>query len=99
MPRKPSEHRKDRNHDAVVAIAQSFGWQVVSLSSAGSGIPDILCWRHPQGYRLVEIKAGKAGKLTPAQESFRRRYSIPILYVHSEEDARTVFQVITSDAA
>ena len=97
MPRKPSTHRKDRNHDAVAAIAEAHGWQVVSLSSAGSGVPDLLCWRYPQGYRLVEVKAGKGAKLTEAQERFKRRYSMPILYVRSEEDAQFVFSTISVD--
>lgn len=95
MPRKPSTHRKDRNHDDVVAIAEAYGWQCVSLSSAGQGIPDVLCWRHPQGFRLIEVKAGKAGKLTEAQQAFRRRYSMPVLYVTSEQDAKQVFGAIT----
>lgn len=91
MPRKPSTHRKDRNHDRIVEIAESHGWDCVSLSSAGSGVPDLLCWRHPDGFMLVEVKAPKGGRLTDAQKKFRERHRMPVWYPSTEASAHVVF--------
>ena len=88
--RRRAVHRKDRNHAAIVAVAEAYGWQVVDLSGAGDGIPDLLVWRYPQGHQLIEVKCGR-GTLTPAQRRFQARYTMPVLYVHSVAEAEQVF--------
>ena len=92
MSRKPSTHRLDKNHKEVVELAQAHGWEVISLTSSGQGIPDLLCWKASHGFRLIEVKAGKYGRLTEAQKAFRLRYRLPITYIHSAEDASEVFR-------
>lgn len=87
--------RVDKTQAGIKAVAESFGWQVVSLASCGDGVPDLLIWRYPQGFRLVECKSGKTARLTAAQDKFKARYSMPVHYIRSEEQAREVFAVIT----
>jgi hypothetical protein len=94
--RRGHQGKVDGNHRDVIAVAEAYGWQVVSLASVGGGCPDILCYREPQGYRLIEVKVGKA-KFTPAQERFRQKYSMPVLTVRSAEEAESVFGAITKD--
>jgi hypothetical protein len=89
--RRRAVHRKDRNHDAIADIAREYGWQVVDLSGAGSGVPDLLLYRYPDGYCLVEVKMGAAA-LTAAQERFKARYNIPVLYVRSTAEAEAVLK-------
>jgi hypothetical protein len=95
MPRKPSTHRLDSNHHGVVAIAKEFGWEVLSLTSVGDGCPDLLLWRWPQGFRLVEVKRDAKSKLKPSQVRFRQRYHMPVLYLRGVDEVRDVFKAIT----
>ena len=89
--RRRAVHRKDRNHAAIVAVAEAYGWQVVDLSGAGAGIPDLLAYKASAGWRLIEVKAGKGQTFTEAQQRFRARYTLPVLTITSEFEAEQVF--------
>lgn len=83
--------KKDANHEAIADRAKVYGWEVVDLSGAGRGCFDMLCWHAGHGFRLIEAKRSKGGKLTPAQIAFRQRYRMPVTTVCSEEEADLVF--------
>lgn len=75
-------------------MARALGWKVLSLARMGRGCPDLLLWRYPQGFRLIEVKVGPKAKLTPEQHAFREQ-GWPVLYVHGTEDAKVVLETIT----
>lgn len=95
MSRKPATHRVDSNQQAIVAIAEGLGWQVLSLTALGGGAPDLLLWRYPQGFRLVEVKHGPRQRLRASQLRFRERYGMPVIYLHTEAQARDVLTIIS----
>lgn len=48
-------HRKDDNHDEIVAALEKLGVQVYDMSAVGGGFPDLLCCVRRENH-FVEIK-------------------------------------------
>jgi len=66
--------RTDANHAAMRDALRSLGWDVMDLSGAGDGIPDLCVYVAPGVPHFIEIKDGdkplSAQKLTKAQEKW-----------------------------
>ena len=60
--------RTDTNHAEVRDNLRALGFDVIDLSKAGQGVPDLLVSRNKRGV-LVEVKA-PGGKLTQEQQEF-----------------------------
>jgi hypothetical protein len=63
--------KRDANETAIVAALEAAGCTVARLS--GAGVPDLLVKRRRTLW-LMEVKDGKAGKLTPEQKVFHDRW-------------------------
>ena len=66
--------RTDANHAVIRDGLRAKGWQVLDLSGAGDGIPDLACSLAPGTPFFLELKDGdklvSAQKLTKAQETW-----------------------------
>ena len=64
--------RTDANHAHIREGLREQGWQVLDLSAAGCGVPDLLVALAPGAPWFLEVKDGdkplSAQKLTAAQE-------------------------------
>lgn len=76
---KPDGPQRD-----IVDALRVAGCQVLIISGAGFGAPDLLCQSPSGRLRLIEVKA-RTGKLRPAQEEFRRLW--PVAVVRTAEEA------------
>ena len=67
--------RVDANHSQLRDDLRKLGWEVLDLSGAGDGIPDLAVSIAPGKPHFLEIKDGKkplsAQALTKAQERWR----------------------------
>lgn len=57
MRRRASAHRRDDNHQAIVAALRSGGWFVLDTSQAGGGVPDLFAFKSGR-IVPVEVKDG-----------------------------------------
>lgn len=64
MRRRQSAHRRDDNHQAIVAALRAAGWLVLDTSQAGGGIPDLFALK---GGRIVPIEVKDGGKRPSAR--------------------------------
>ena len=68
--------RVDANHAAIREGLRQLGWDVLDLSGAGDGIPDLCVYVAAGIPHFLEIKDGakplSAQTLTPAQEKWHR---------------------------
>lgn len=88
MRRVGQTRKRDALEPFVVEALQDIGVTVFRIS--GAGCPDLLC--HARGVWLpVEVKSGKAGKLTEAQIEARQRAPYPV--VRSVSEALQLFGV------
>ena len=66
--------RVDANHGDIRDGLRADGWDVLDLSGAGDGIPDLCVYIKPGIPHFLEIKDGdkplSAQKLTPKQEKW-----------------------------
>ena len=86
--RTGQSRKRDALEPHIVDALEQIGVTVFRIS--GAGCPDLLC--HARGVWLpVEVKSGKAGRLTPAQENARLRAAYPV--VRSVADALALFGV------
>jgi hypothetical protein len=87
--------RTDAPHSAIVCALRRLGCSVVDLSRVGGGVPDLLVWRRDRLMGqfsvgqcwLVEVKDGKAGKLTAGQSKFMADWPGPSTVIYSLDDA------------
>ncbi len=56
----------DSSHAAIRDGLRQLGYSVQSLAEIGKGCPDLLVGKAGQTW-LVEVKAGKTGRITPDQ--------------------------------
>lgn len=63
--------KRDDNEQAIVDRFVARGWLVERISAAG--VPDLLVGFYGV-LMLVEVKRGKAGKLTTAQQAFHAKW-------------------------
>lgn len=81
----------DRNQPAIVQALRDIGTSVQSLGAVGKGCPDLLCFREPVGYTLLEVKDGdkvpSQRKLNADQVKFHAEWKGPIHVVESVNDA------------
>ena len=90
----PSKIRRvDNNHQEIVRAAEGIGHQVIDLSKAGRGVPDLAIIR-PSDQRcwLVEVK-GPRGKLTPDEEAYALRSRTPIAIVRTVDELLKLLNV------
>ncbi len=99
MNRTGHRGKVDTTQRMIKAVAEAHGWEVISTAAVGDGFPDLLVYRKPQGFRLVECKSGPNAPFTEAQKKFRRTYTMPVLTVMSGEDAECVFRTLTKEGA
>ena len=82
--------RTDANHREIVETFRALNASVVSLSSVGAGVPDLLVAYCGETI-LVEVKDGaktaSQRKLTPAQVKFHKEWGGVIAVVTSHDDA------------
>lgn len=64
MRRRASAHRRDDNHQAVVAALRAAGWYVLDTSQVGGGCPDLFV---AKGGRLVPIELKDGAKVPSAR--------------------------------
>lgn len=89
--------RTDRNHQEIRDGLRGLGWDVLDLSDAGVGVPDLCVRAKDHGIpTFFEVKDGKkppsARKLTEAEEKWQR-YCGSITYtVTSLEEARAILE-------
>lgn len=76
--------RLDANHVEMVDALKARGYLVLSLATIGNGCPDVLTFRHDEGFRLREIKTPK-GKLRRQQEAFQAK-GWPVDVLRTPED-------------
>ena len=77
----------DANQADIVAALQRVGAVVESLASVGHGVPDLLCG-FAGALLLMEVKSRPAGRLTPLQVGWHRRWEgYPVYIVHNEAEA------------
>ena len=91
MTRKPSTHRVDLNHAAIVKGLREAGYSVQSLSSVGGGCPDILVGADGMSNILLEIKS-EQGQLTKAQEAWLWAWKGQAAVVRSLDEALEIVQ-------
>lgn len=80
--------RRDAIEPAVIQALEQVGITCVRVSDPG--LPDLICAARGE-IRLVELKSGKAGKLTKAQIEMHQR--LPICTVRSVGEALALFGV------
>lgn len=91
-------HKRDANHGEIVQALEAVGVTVCDTSMAGSGFPDLLCYRRSTGIlRLIEIKNPKTvaakhrkadrkkSNTEKAQEAFALRF--PVWKVRTWQEA------------
>lgn len=81
--------RADLNQREIVEALEKHGCTVVSLSSVGAGVPDLLVGHKigPHRYNvLMEVKQ-PGQKLRPSQDRFHHWWQGRIFIVHSIEEA------------
>jgi len=61
--------RVDSNHSDIVKTLRDLGCSVFDTSRVAGGFPDLVVGRNNKTV-LVEVKADKKSKFTPAQEMF-----------------------------
>lgn len=79
----------DATQAPIVAALQRLGAEVINLSRVGAGVPDLLVSLRGR-LSLIEVKTGRAGKLTPAQIDFHAamaRAGTPVTVLRSIDDA------------
>ena len=83
--------RVDANQAEIVKALRQIGCDVLSLAGLGNGAPDLLCFRAPIGYTLLEVKdpaqKPSARKLKPLQLAFHAAWQGPIHVVETVDDA------------
>jgi hypothetical protein len=79
--------KRDLNELDVIKALTDFEVTVWQLSS--QGLPDLMCYMDGQLF-LVEVKNGRAGRLTPRQQKFFSNYT-------SAEPGRGVPAYIVTD--
>jgi hypothetical protein len=90
--------RRDDSHAPIRNALKAAGVWVWETVDAGNGFPDLLCWRKPTGFVLLEVKtpgsdhskrkAGNAsGKTQARQEKFRAVCPGPVHVVSTVEEA------------
>jgi Holliday junction resolvase len=87
----PYARRVDRNHGAIRSALRASGWQVMDMSGAGNGCPDLLAAKAGR-VLFVEVKDGakvaSARTLTPAQVQLHAQFAaagVPVVIVTSVE--------------
>ena len=70
--------RRDKIEPEVIEIFQWHGFAVYSISSLG--FSDLVI-ADDKVVALIEVKSGKAGKLTPAQIRFHEKFPNEHLYI------------------
>lgn len=98
--------RVDRNHSEIRDGLRAEGWDVMDLSGAGDGIPDLCINLQPGGKigrpHFIECKDGKkppsARKLTEAQEQWRKYCGHVTTTVTSLEEAKQALAAALSHA-
>jgi len=83
MSRIPRQAKRDAIEPDVVRTLEAGGCFVAKIS--GAGVPDLICCRLG-AIHLIEVKSGKRGRLTEAQQKWKG--PTPVL-VRSVEDALT----------
>jgi hypothetical protein len=78
-------HRVDGNQDEIVQGLRKAGCSVLSLTTLGQGVPDLLVARAGQMW-LLEVKAS-GGQLRDSQSKFSREWSAPVTTVRSLDAA------------
>ena len=69
MPRRAA--KIDANQPEIIEALLDNGYRVKSMASAGDGFPDLVIGHDDWTFvRLVEVKNGKAGRLTGDQKKF-----------------------------
>lgn len=82
--------RTDTNHAEVRDNLRALGFDVLDLSKAGQGVPDLLVSRNGQGV-LVEVKS-PGGKLTAEQEEFIAAMSDRVIVVETAAEVFNWFE-------
>ena len=81
----------DDNQVAIVTALRQIGTDVLSLAAIGKGCPDLLCYRAPIGYTLLEIKDGDKSpsrrRLTEDQVRWHAHWRGPVHIVASVDEA------------
>lgn len=82
-------HRTDIIQKEIIKAARKLGYSAKSLSQVGGGLSDIILGKHKVNY-LIEAKAGKKAKLTPAQQKFFKEWKGQLCRVNSVEEFITL---------
>jgi len=77
--------RTDSNQASIVHLLREFGAAVWVTSNCGHGAPDLVVSYGGQTF-LMEVKA-EGGKLTPAEEEWRKNWRGNYYIIHSVEEA------------
>ena len=62
--RRASAHRRDDNHQAILAALRAAGWFVLDTSQAGGGVPDLFAFK---GGRVVPVEVKDGAKVPSAR--------------------------------
>ncbi len=65
--------RQDRNQGEIVRALEKLGATVEPIRSLRGGVPDLLVGYRGKNY-LIEIKAGKEGRLSESQKNWRDKW-------------------------
>lgn len=81
--------RRDVIESDVIQALERIGVTVERVSQPGLG--DLLAHRADTGFKMIEVKSGKQGKLTNAQRATHQR--LPIVVIRSVEEGLALFGV------
>lgn len=94
--RKKYGHKKDANHDEIVAIIRKAGIAFYDFSSLGNGIPDGIVWVN-NSWQLIEIKNlktayGKRGLNKNQKKWISQWNGGPVYILHNIDEAILLIQ-------
>jgi len=86
-------NRRDEVHGDIVSGLRTIGCIVIDTSRVGGGAPDAFVWHRRCGWRAMEFKTPKKGRLSDVQKELHAQ--VPIDIVTSLKEALTIVGVST----
>ena len=84
-------HRTDANQSIIIEALQKAGYQVINLSRAADGVPDLLVVSKANAIILLEVKSTH-GDLTQRELEFFENFRGPLHIVRTPEEAIEAMQ-------